>query len=175
MTPNELIELFITYNLIPSEESQEALELIDEEFPDDIELHVLELLAEYAYEDLIEIAVGDCVAEEVIASFLSNFDAVKELSNHTVEAQNIRVTPPIGTSVTSEQAIHINFDWHTSQYELMFSQCDPSEFINGFANWLFDVFDGGFLFKNDDLAFGYKLPKTLIKQLESIGVKNDAG
>jgi hypothetical protein len=172
MSPNELINLFTKYNLIPNDPDalEEALELLEE--GEETSLHALELLAEYADENTIDVNQGDCCPEDVIEEFVDNFKGVVDVSNGKVAAKNIKASPKVGVPVKHDQEIQITFDWNSKQYSFSFSKVEPDDFIDGFAKWLFEAFDGDFLFIKDDLAFGYVIPKALIKELEAIGLVN---
>ncbi|WP_057831442.1 hypothetical protein [Colwellia sp. TT2012] len=172
MSPNELINLFTKHNLIPNdpEEQEEALDLIDED--EDSELNALELLAEFAADNSIDLSLGDCVPKDVIGEFMANFEQVAEVSKGKVKAQNLKVTPEVGTTVNETKDIEITFDWNSKNYSFSFSKVEPDGFIDEFSKWVFEAFDGNFLFIKDDLSFGYVIPKTLIKELESIGLEN---
>lgn len=173
MSPNELINVFTKHKLISDDpdEREDALELIDED--EDPEINALELLAEYAADNSIDFSLGDCVDEDVIEEFMSNFDSVLEVSDGRITADNLKVSPEIGTSVKDSQKIEITFDCNSKQYCFSFSKVEPDGFIDGFSKWLFEAFDGDFLFINDDRSFGYVIPKALIKELESTGLENN--
>lgn len=174
MSPNELIDLFVKYKLITSDEKGrlKALKLLHED--EEPEINALELLAVYVYKNSININVGDCAPECVIEEFIGNFQQIKKISKGKVKAQNLSVTPELGTPIENDKKIEIKFDWDSKNYRFSFSKVDPSNFIDGFAKWLCEAFNGDFLFIRGDLLFGYLIPKELIKELEAIGIENNA-
>jgi hypothetical protein len=173
MNPNDLINVFVKYGYIvdSNDARQEALDLFDED--NGAEVFVHELLAEYAYEQGIRISQGDCVDEDVIEDFLSNFEKVIEASKGRVKLEKLTSIPNIGTNIGLEN-ITILFTWSGKDYSFTFSQPEPNDFIYGFSKWVFEAVNGDFIFFDYDTSFGYFLPKELIKELKILGFEGSA-
>jgi hypothetical protein len=172
MTPKELVSLFTKHGLISDDaaEIDEALELVDED--EEAEINALELLSEYADERQIWFSLGDCVEEEIVEEFKSNFENLLEISEGKISIKGLSSTPEAGTKISENQQIKISFVWNNKDYEFSFSKVEPDSFVNGFSKWAFEALNGDFLLINDDHPFGYHIPKELINELESIGLKN---
>jgi hypothetical protein len=171
MSPKDLISVFTNHGLISEnqDEQEAALDLLDED--EDITVNALELLAEFASEKSIWFSLGDCVDEDVIEEFMKNFTKIMEISSSNIKLENLSVNPEVGTKIGGSN-INISFSWNFKNYTFSFSKFEPSAFINGFASWAFEVFDGDFLFINEDHPFGYHIPKKLIKELNAIGLES---
>ena len=97
MNPKDLINIFTKHGFISSdaEEVEEALELVDED--EEAEINALELLSEYACDNQIWFSLGDCVDEEIIEEFISNFDNLLEITEGKVSIEGLSSTPEAGT------------------------------------------------------------------------------
>lgn len=172
MNPKDLINIFTKHGFISSdaEEVEEALELVDED--EEAEINALELLSEYACDNQVWFSLGDCVDEEIIEEFISNFDNLLEITEGKVSIEGLSSTPEAGTKISENQEVKISFSWNNKDFEFSFSKVEPDSFVNGFAQWAYEALNGDFLLINDDHPFGYHIPKEMIKELENIGLKN---
>ena len=172
MTPKELVSLFTKHGLISDvvSEIDEALELVDED--EEAEINALELLSEYASERQIWFSLGDCVEEEVVEEFKSNFENLLAISDGKISIEGLSSTPEAGTKIDENQQIKISFFWNNKNHEFLFSKVEPDSFVSDFSKWAFEALNDNFLLINDDHPFGYHIPKELINELESIGLKN---
>ena len=174
MNSNQLVDLFYKYGVASTDdtEREEILELIDDD--EEPEINALEILAEIASEKSIYYSLGDCIDEEIIQEFKANFDEVLEICDGKIEISDFHISPEVGTEISISDKITVSFKWNDKPYEWCFSKVDNENFVKSFTQWLYEALDGDFLFIYEDQPFGYYIPNDLIKELESIGLKNQA-
>lgn len=179
MNFNSIIDLYIKYGFISKENIPHDIiqELIDEDLQSgEFAISLISEIDDDSKNIELEysLADGGWTSNNLIGEFYSNIESIIEMSKGSIQIENLKLEAPINKKGEEDEytEMSISFSHNSEEHSWVFSRNDNDNFINGFTRWAYTALDGNFLYI-EDLPSAYHLPKELIKELESFGVKNE--
>lgn len=176
MNLRSIVNLYVTHGITSKDQVsiKDLEEIIDKDMENDV--IALEVLSEIASDRILvySLASGGWDSGNLIDQFYSNIEWVIEVANGKVEISDVKLTPPVNNDGEEDTDLEmvIEFSHNGQSHKWSFSRNCNDNFIVSFTKWAYSALDGNLLYFGDG-PLAYYIPKELIKELETLGIKNE--